>query len=135
MLSVLCCVCFYLFHPLGLSPASCFYSPYILYVFCPRCCLLALFYSILSLILLILSLWAVACPLLLFTLYPLCFYQRRCPLCFFCSPLSLILLILSPWYVSCPLLLFTLFSAPSSVCRPPASAHPLSFCAFPPPLP
>ena len=73
MLSALCCVCFYLFHPLGLSPASCFYSPYILYVFCPRCCLLALFYSPLSLILLILSPWAVSCLLFLFPLYPLCF--------------------------------------------------------------
>lgn len=69
LLSVLCCVCFYLFHPLGLSPASCFYSPYILYVFCPRCCLLALFYSPLSLILLILSPWDASCLLFLFTLF------------------------------------------------------------------
>lgn len=88
--------------------------------------------SLLCLFLFISSPWDASHILLLFCLYPLCFYQRRCPLCFFCSPLSLILLILSPWYVSCPLLLFTLFSAPSSVCRPHSSATPLSFCAFSP---
>ena len=73
-------------------------------------------------------------PLLaLFSLYSLCFCPWCCLLALFYSPLSLILLILSPWDVSFPLLLFTLFSAPSAVCRPPFSATPLSFCAFPSP--
>lgn len=56
------------FIPLGCLPLLALFSLYSL-CFCPWCCLLALFYSPLSLILLILSPWAVSCLLFLFTLF------------------------------------------------------------------